>query len=99
MFSTIKNKPRAVIKPGHGSPAVIKKGEKADAIMIKGVNIPADIRIKSDKAVVRFKDGGEMIVRVSGVAKTSSKGWTTQKDGDDTVFIKFGKADTLKITG
>ena len=79
--------------------AVIKKGEKADAIMIKGVNIPADIRIKSDKAVVRFKDGGEMIVRVSGVAKTSSKGWTTQKDGDDTVFIKFGKADTLKITG
>lgn len=29
MFSTIKSKPRAVIKPGHGSPAVIKKGEKA----------------------------------------------------------------------
>ena len=39
-----------------------------------------------------------MSVRVSGDAKTKSKGWKVTKDGKDTVFVKFGKADTLKIS-
>ena len=74
----------------------VKQG-KSDALNIKGVNIPAKVEVKKDSAVIDFKDGGEMIVRVAGNATTQSKGWTVQKDGKDTVFIKFGNAQKLKI--
>ena len=74
----------------------VKQG-KSNALNIKGVNIPAKIEVKKDSAVIDFKDGGQMIVRVAGNATTNSKGWTIQKDGKDTVFIKFGNAQKLKI--
>ena len=38
-----------------------------------------------------------MIVRVAGNATTKNKGWTVKKDGKDTLFIKFGKAEKIKI--
>ena len=70
---------------------------KSDGINIKGVNIPATVKVKNNSAVIDFKDGGEMIVRVAGDAKTKSNGWTVKKDGKDTLFIKFGKAEKIKI--
>ena len=74
----------------------VEKG-KSDGINIKGVNIPATVKVKNNSAVIDFKDGGEMIVRVAGDAKTKSNGWTVKKDGKDTLFIKFGKAEKIKI--
>ena len=38
-----------------------------------------------------------MMVRIKGDAKTNSKGWKTEKDNGDTVFIKHGKEDKLTI--
>ena len=37
------------------------------------------------------------MVRIKGDAKTNSKGWKTEKDNGDTVFIIHGKADKLTI--
>lgn len=74
----------------------VKKG-KNDGIDIKSINIPADVKIKGKTAVVDFADGGMMSVRVLGNATTSNDGWDVTKDGKDTVFVKFGKAEKLKI--
>ena len=77
-------------------PVTIKQGEYK-GINIKGINLPSDVKIKKDRATVKFKDGGMMIVRIKGDAKTNSKGWKTEKDNGDTLFIKHGKADKLTI--
>ncbi len=74
----------------------IKQGEN-DGINIKGINLPSDVKIKKDSATVKFKDGGMMMVRIKGDGKTKSKGWKTEKDNGDTLFIKHGKADKLTI--
>lgn len=74
----------------------VEKGKNV-GLNIKGINLPATVKLKDNSAVIDFKDGGEMIVRVAGDATTKNKGWTVQKDGKDTVFIKFGKAEKLKI--
>ena len=74
----------------------IKQGEN-DGINIKGINLPSDVKIKKDRATIKFKDGGMMMVRIKGDAKTNSKGWKTEKDNGDTVFIKHGKEDKLTI--
>ena len=76
--------------------ATINQGEN-DGINIKGINLPSDVKIKKDRATIKFKDGGMMMVRIKGDAKTNSKGWKTEKDNGDTVFIKHGKADKLTI--
>ncbi|MBQ3124298.1 MAG: hypothetical protein IJC09_02595 [Clostridia bacterium] len=75
----------------------VEKG-KNNGLNIKGINLPATVKLKEKSAVIDFKDGGEMIVRVAGRATTKNKGWTVEKDGNDTVFIKFGKAEKLKIS-
>ena len=77
-------------------PVTIKQGEYK-GINIKGINLPSDVKIKKDRATVKFKDGGMMIVRIKGDAKTNSKGWKTEKDNGDTLFIKHGEADKLTI--
>ncbi len=74
----------------------IRKGE-SDGLQIKDINLPAEVKVKGDSAEVKFLDDGMMSVRISGKATTNSKGWTAKKDGKDTVFTKFGKADKLKI--
>ena len=82
---------------GLNKTVTLEKGEQ-NGLNIKEINIPADVRLKRKSATVKFKDDGMMSVRVSGDAKTKSKGWKVTKDGKDTVFVKFGKADTLKIS-
>ena len=72
--------------------------EQGDNINVKEINIPADVKIKKNNSVIKFRDDGMMSVRVSGDATTKSDGWTVTKDGKDTVFTKFGKAQTLKIS-
>ncbi len=79
-----------------GNGVTVKPGEY-DGLIIKGINSPAKVRVDKDRATVAFADGGMMCVRVCGEATTNSKGWKTEHDGEDTVFIKFGKADTIKI--
>ncbi len=74
----------------------VRKGEN-DCLNIKDINLPAKVRIKGDSAEIKFLDDGMLSVRISGKATTNSKGWTVEKDGKDTVFTKFGKADKLKI--
>ena len=74
----------------------VRKGNK-NGLNIKDVNIPADVKLNKNNATVEFKDGGMMSVRVKGEAKTSSKGWWTIRDGEDTVFVKFGKDGKIKI--
>lgn len=79
-----------------GDGVTIKRGEY-DGLIIKGINTPAKVRVDKDSATVNFVEGGMMCVRVRGEASTNSKGWKTERDGEDTIFIKFGKADTIKI--
>lgn len=75
----------------------IEKGEN-DGLNIIGINIPAKVKLKQDSAVIGFCDDGMMSVRVKGTATTQDEGWSVTKDGKDTVFVKFGKAEKLKIT-
>ena len=59
---------------------------KTDEIRIKDINLPSKVRTNEDKTTISFKEGGQMIVRVSGDALTDSDGWTVEKDGKDTVL-------------
>ncbi len=79
-----------------GGARISKMGDNND-INITSVNLPASILRDKDGASVKFLDGGMMCVSVKGAAKTSSKGWTTTRQNDVTVFRKYGKADTIKI--
>lgn len=65
---------------------------------IKQVNIPAKISVSSSSAEVTFKDSGLMLVRVAGRAKTSDEDWTVVERNGDTLFMKFGQAQSIKIT-
>jgi hypothetical protein len=79
-------------------PATLTIGDMPYSIHITSVNIPAKIQKNSNKAKIEFLEGGMMQVKVEGVATTSCDGWETEKDGDITVFTKYGKAETLEIT-
>ena len=74
----------------------IEKGV-SEELNIKGVNVPANIKSNNNSAVIKFLDGGMMSVRVKGEAETTSDGWKVYKDGNDTVFTKFGDGERLKI--
>lgn len=79
-----------------GSGVIIKHGTY-DGLVIEGINIPANVRVDRDHATIRFTENGIMTVRVRGKATTSSRGWDTAYDGDDTVFTKFGDSSVLRI--
>lgn len=79
-----------------GDGVTIKPGNY-DGLIIEGVNIPATVRCGRDSATVKFLEGGMMSVRVRGEATTRSKGWSVEHDGDDTIFTRFGDAETLRI--
>lgn len=76
----------------------VQSGDR-DGLNIKGINLPARVKVNGNKSTIKFLDGGMMTVRVKGNAVTKSKGWKVEKDGKDTVFTKFGKEDVLKIAG
>lgn len=75
----------------------ISSGSISDAIRIEQVNIPADISVKKNSAVVDFLDDGLMSVQVKGDAYTDSDGWTVESKNGSTIFTKHGKAEKLKI--
>lgn len=62
------------------------------------VNLPAKIELQDGGASVTFLDDGMMQLAVSGAAQTTSEGWTVSQNGDETVFTKFGAADSIAIT-
>ena len=64
---------------------------------LKQVNVPADITMTEDGAELAFHEGGMMQVTVSGTVSTPSEGWTITRSGRDTVFTKYGSADTLTL--
>lgn len=79
------------------SPATLTLGDLPYSIHIVSVNIPAKITKEENTAEIKFLEGGMMQVKVEGVARTENDGWETVKSGGFTVFIKYGKAETLKI--
>lgn len=76
---------------------ISKNGENKD-INITSVNVPAKISKNDKGATIKFCDGGMMTVEVAGNARTMSKGWETTQQEGKTLFRKYGKAETLKIT-
>lgn len=76
---------------------ISKNGENKD-INITSVNVPAKISKNDNGATIKFCDGGMMTVEVAGNARTTSKGWETTQQEGKTLFRKYGKAETLKIT-
>ena len=76
---------------------ISKNGENKD-INITSVNVPAKISKNDKGATIKFYDGGMMTVEVAGNARTTSKGWETTQQEGKTLFRKYGKAETLKIT-
>lgn len=77
--------------------ATLTIGDMPYSIHIISVNIPAKIKKESNKAEIKFLEGGMMQVKVEGVATTECEGWETEKTGDTTVFTKYGQAETLEI--
>lgn len=64
---------------------------------LRQVNLPAEIKVLENGAEVRFLDDGMMEAVVVGKAQTSSVGWTVTEANGNTVFTKYGSADTLQI--
>ena len=65
---------------------------------LRQVNLPAEITVLENGAEVRFLDDGMMQAAAVGQAQTSSVGWTVTVQNGNTVFTKYGSADTLQIT-
>ena len=78
-------------------PATLTKNVISNNLNIKQINVPSEIKLSSDSAEINFKESGLMYVRVAGTAETTDKGWTIHRKNGDTVFMKFGKAQKLKI--
>ncbi len=72
-------------------------GERADS-RIARVNLPAEIDPAADGAEIAFLDGGLMEVCVRGDADTDAAGWEKQTRGTETIFTKFGDAETVRIS-
>lgn len=77
--------------------AVTLSPEALEDSRLKRVNLPAKITADEDGAQIAFLDGGLMEVCVRGEAATDSEGWETETREDETIFTKFGDAETLRI--
>lgn len=86
-----------VMYVGLDKTVTVEKNKAGSVSKVKEINIPAQVQVSGKGATVGFEDSGMMCVRVLGDAKTSSKGWSVEKDGNDTVFTKFGSGEKLKI--
>jgi hypothetical protein len=78
-------------------PVTLTKNVISNVLNIKQINIPSEVKLTSDSAEIDFCESGLMYVRVGGVAETNDSGWTVQRKDGDTVFMKFGQAQKLKI--
>lgn len=68
-----------------------------DTSCLRQVNLPAEITVLENGADVRFLNDGMLQVVAAGKAQTSSVGWTVTEQNGNTVFTKYGSADTLRI--
>lgn len=68
-----------------------------DTSCLRQVNLPAEIRLVDNGADVKFLADGMLQVVAYGQAQTSSVGWTVTEQNGNTVFTKYGSADTLLI--
>ena len=64
---------------------------------LRQVNLPAEITLVENGADVRFLTDGMLQVVAYGKAQTSSVGWAVTEQNGNTVFTKYGSADTLQI--
>lgn len=77
--------------------AIIKKGGSAKAVKLTGVNLPAEVTHTDNGVTIKFKSGGLMTARVDGLAHAPD-GWVEKNAGDETLYIKFGNAEELRLT-
>lgn len=76
----------------------LSRNNSGMSINVKQINIPSKVKIDGNSAVIEFLESGFMCVRVAGMAVTDSEGWTSKSDENgDTIFMKFGQAQRLKI--
>ena len=78
-------------------PVTLTRTARTDSAHLAQVNTPAQITPTEDGADVAFWEDGMMEAVVDGPAVTDSEGWTVTRQGDQTIFTKFGSADTLQI--
>jgi len=64
---------------------------------LRQVNLPAEITVQEQGAEVCFLSDGMLQVVVAGKAATDCAGWTVTEQNGNTVFTKYGSADTLQI--
>jgi len=72
-------------------------GEITRARHLTRINMAADITCTEHELLVEFLSHGMMQAAVKGHAVTDSPGWTLEYVNGETVFTKFGAADTLHI--
>ena len=77
--------------------AILRSDGGEKAVKLTGVNLPAEIKHSDNGVTVSFKRGGLMIARVRGIAE-APEGWVEKKAGDETLYMKFGKAEELELT-
>ena len=82
---------------GLDRPVTLTKTTRAEDAHLTQVNTPARITLTEGGAEVAFLEDGMMEAVVDGAADTGSEGWTVTRQGDQTVFTKYGGADTLQI--
>ena len=70
---------------------------RADSAHLAQVNTPAQITLVEGGAEVAFLENGMMEAVVDGAAVTSCVGWTVTQQNNQTIFTKYGSADTLQI--
>ncbi len=80
-----------------GEPVTVS--ETAQESPLRQVNLPAEITMQEDGAVIRFLDDGmlQVITPLGYTADTQSTGWTVTRQQNQLVFTKYGEADTLVL--
>lgn len=69
----------------------------SDESHILSVNIPADVKVKNNRATVKFEDDGMMQVTVSGEVKDCSGGWNVDYNNGISTITKFGSESDLSF--
>ncbi len=64
---------------------------------LRRVNVPAEIAWSGGDLTVSFTQGGLMQAEVEGTVSTPCEGWTMTRTGENTLFTKFGEAETLTL--
>ncbi len=78
-----------------GSPVTVSVAETPSCL--RQVNLPSEITVLDNGAEVKFLSDGMLQVVCHGKAQTDSEGWTVTEQNGNTVFTKYGSADTLQI--